>query len=220
MTEPTETFEHAGVTVEIVPDLDPSDPQDNDNAGTIYSWARDFAGDEHIYCRDTISGRPYELSNHTYETTGVLATRRLFAYFREHYDAVLTIPLYYSAGSYAARLYEDTAEDANAVICFTRDELDREWAGKIAAARRYAKARVGELDDWLRGNVYGIVIRHPKSGEVLDSCWGFIGDLYGESGKYIYEQANEMADACAEQIAREKTEVAYWAARDVVTEDA
>lgn len=215
--EAYERYEHAGVIVEIVQDNDSGyGPQENDNAGTIYSWTRAWDGDERItepelqiWDDDTEESREVDLPE----------------FMRHEYDAVLTLPLFFADyGSSGARIYVD--DHPNCAICFTQEDLDKEWHGSVDDATKYAQARINELDEWFQGYVYGIVIRErrpefvPESdgqGDVLDSVWGFIGDLYGESGKYIYEEANSLAEEAAKQVAHERELVLDAAYRDVVT---
>lgn len=50
------------------------------------------------------------------------------------------------------------------------------------------RAEVETYDAYLRGDCYGYTI-HGRDGKVLDSCWGFIGEL-----DYCREQAKESAE--------------------------
>jgi hypothetical protein len=238
MIEPAEAYEHAGVWVEIVPDDDPvSSPQDNDNAGTIYSWVYDgtWEGDERISepeltidcpnCEGegTVESddepvldaddHPIEKNCPNCEGNGYIECD-LPTYMRHNYDAVLTIPLFFSDyGSTGARLY--VMEDGpNCAICFTQKQLDDEWNGSVDDATKYAEARVNELDQWLQGYVFGIVIRDREGGEVMESVWGFIGEP--DEG-YIKAEAASMAESCAEQVQHEAELAQEWAARGVVT---
>lgn len=230
--EPYSSYEHAGVIVEIVHDDESGcGPQENDNAGTIYSWSRAWDGDERISepsmeieC-DLCEGEgeidmrqavhPIEEARDCpkCEGSGSVATLSLPEWFRWHFDAVLTLPLYFADyGSSGARIY--VSGDPNCAICFTQEDLDKEWSGSVDDATKYAEARINELDEWMQGNVFGIVVRHPETHEVLESVWGFIGEPDAE---YITSEAKAMAEACAAEIEHEKQLVAEWAARDVVT---
>lgn len=208
MDEPALTFEHAGLLVEIHgDDSQSSDPQDNDNAGTIYSWDRSFDGDERIV--EPEMEIPCPKCDHEDPDccsgcggTGTVDVT-IEGYMAHNYDAALTIGLRYSDyGSSGARLYLD-ADDPNCAICFTQKEIDHEWSGHVepypipvraadgsstgetelgGGARAYAKARVNEMDEWLQGYVYGYVIKNADGSDIVpaklgDSCWGFIGDI-------------------------------------------
>lgn len=235
MLEPADAYEHAGLWVEIVPDDDgSSSPQDNDNAGTIYSWIYDrgWDGDERISEPElTIDCRRCEgegTIDGSSEPTAARYDQRtcpdcdgvgeiecdLPTYMRHNFDAVLTLPLFFADyGSSGARLY--IMEDGpNCCICFTQEDLDKEWDGSVDDATKYAEARIDELDDYFQGNVFGIVVRDREGGEVLESVWGFIGEYDAE---YIRAEAASMAEGCAEEIEHERHLAHEWACRDVLT---
>lgn len=225
-------FEHAGLIVEIIQDDEPgTNPQENDNAGTIYSWTRDFDGDERISEPDLLIDESTDWN----EDPRYRAVS-LSEWFALEYDAALTIPLRFSDyGGSGARIYRTNAENANCAICFTEEEMEREWPvsadrpteSPADGARVYAEARINELDEYLQGYVFGIVVREPGSslnqamarGEVLESIWGFIGDPSGKSGEYMLSEAREMAESCAKAVQHEAELREEAAARDIMTVD-
>lgn len=224
MLDVIRAFEHAGLLVQVVQDddYDATNPfTSQDNAGTIYSWDRDFDGDKRIYQPDTINGRPYALAD---------AEETISEWFAEEYDAVLTLKLRYEDyGSRGSRLhFWGDDDDANAVICFTQKEIDAEWHGSVDDATRYAKARVGEIDKWLQGYICGIVIRERSpedpdddeaaDGEMLESVWGFIADPWDtDDWEWVQQEGRELAEGEAEAIEHERKLAFEAACRDVVT---
>ena len=72
---------------------------------------------------------------------------------------------------------------------------------------RALKSEVKEYDYYLRGEVYGFAIESP-SGEIVDSCWGFYGDL-----DYCKEEAQASLDYFVEearvQLMQEQEEEVY-----------
>jgi len=67
---------------------------------------------------------------------------------------------------------------------------------KISAKRRrfleeIMRSTVKLLDDYLQGNVYGYQIE--RDGEIVDSCWGFYGEVDPEVVKEAMEEA-ELSD--------------------------
>jgi len=62
---------------------------------------------------------------------------------------------------------------------------DYDWAISVF------KKEIRVFSDFLEGRVYGYEIENT-SGEVLDSCWGYIG----VDTKEIYEEAKEIIDKC------------------------
>lgn len=63
----------------------------------------------------------------------------------------------------------------------TKETVDREFDGDIEAATKCLEAELWEFDQWLRGNVWGYEVR-DEDGEVIDSCYGFIGDELDSTG--------------------------------------
>ena len=62
---------------------------------------------------------------------------------------------------------------------------------------RSAKAEVANLDQYIRGDVYGYVISEMDGedvGEEVDSCWGF----YGET-KEVMQEAKAVVDSITEK---------------------
>jgi hypothetical protein len=209
-------FEHAGLTVRLVDDddFDRTSPFENDNAGTIYSWTRDFDGDESIWCRDTVGGKPYALA-------GADNPNDLSSYFAANHDAVLTLPLRYEDwGASGARLRISDADSANAVLVFTQADLDREWSGSVDDATMYAEGRVRELDNWLQGNVFGIVVEHDlgEAPMACDSVWGFIGDPWSDGDwEWFQSEGRAIAADVRDSIDYEEAERERWACADVIT---
>lgn len=85
----------------------------------------------------------------------------------------------------------------------------------LASALRCAKAEVEEYDNYLTGQVYGIIIEGPPSDpedpssgrDELDSCWGFNGSLFpstGERHSYVVREARQML-SCAIRRHRKET---------------
>ena len=68
----------------------------------------------------------------------------------------------------------------------------------LEQAEKTLIAEVSTYDDYLTGQVYGYIIEN-ENGEILDSCWGFLGDY-----KYCLEEAKSAADYQASQIEEEK----------------
>lgn len=69
----------------------------------------------------------------------------------------------------------------------TKEAVEKEWKDDLEAAQRCMEATLKMYDSYLRGDVYGYVI-----DEDGDSCWGFIGSDYEESG--LLESAHNAVD--------------------------
>ena len=84
---------------------------------------------------------------------------------------------------------------------------------------RRLRGEVEAFDQYLRGDVYGVIVQRVKRDEdgdevdteELDSCWGFYGLDYAR------EEAKQMGKHQAKLDVKEAAEARHWAERDVVT---
>jgi hypothetical protein len=59
------------------------------------------------------------------------------------------------------------------------------WQDYISRLDKYLENEVTEYNDYLQGNVYGFqLIDEDKN--IIDSCYGFIGDDFSQNGLYDY----------------------------------
>lgn len=189
-----ESYEHAGLTVEIHADWDAESPRDWDNVGTLYLPAMDSTAElparAHNY--SAAESRPLEFAGRYIELTGGVA-----------------LPVQFSDyGSSGARISAGTADElrgcddwANGLIWATPEKIAAEWVayGVLAdeARSRARAALVQEIETynlWLEGGFTGYVILTP-AGETLDSCWGI------DDPEYCRDLANQVAELEAEHCA-------------------
>jgi hypothetical protein len=78
------------------------------------------------------------------------------------------------------------------------------------------RGEVSEYASYLEGDVTVYRIE-DEDGNVLDSCGGFLGVNPYDEDNYVVQEAKHAAEACREEIEREKREAAEMAARDVIT---
>lgn len=68
------------------------------------------------------------------------------------------------------------------VIYCTKEQAVKEFGNKICTAKvrdkalKCLKGEIKDLDQYIRGEVYGFQVFDPQ-GEVVDSCWGYYGDV-------------------------------------------
>jgi len=99
-----------------------------------------------------------------------------------------------------------------------------EWANVDDWARHIMKAEVEEYDQYLTGDVWGVVVE-DENGDELDACWGLFGLRYVETEMQVMAEdavrnkTRMLADEAAKTEA-ENAERLYWAERDVMTEGA
>ena len=89
-----------------------------------------------------------------------------------------------STGSFTGRAHHaDWDSGQVGWIYATKEDVLREFGGKnLTAAKReqaetLMRGEVDYYDNYLRGECYGYELY--KGGDVVDSCWGFIGDFDG-----------------------------------------
>lgn len=192
-------FEHAGLTVRIVRDIDPAlNPRtDYDAPSTWYG-----EGGESSWAGGYCSAAEW------------IREKRL--------EGCSVIPVRYADyGSNGARLYEADLDDANGAFICDLATVRHEWgegSGKYQGhngARRYMRGEIAEMDQFLQGNVYGIVIG-DETNDNIESVWGFIGE---PDADWILSEARDLAEGVRDSIdadkAREDNE-RQWAARQEI----
>lgn len=186
--EAIESYEHAGCTIELHYDDDPMSPREWSQLGTIITWGRERGwGDEDLR---------YEPDDTDYSTI------RWAVRIRREREATVVVPVVLADyGSSGTRIYvTDSWEDANAVIIDTPE--GREMTGVLPEhVRDVLCAEIDEMAMWAAGEVYGYVVE--KKGEVLDSCWGFVGD----DG---LREAKNQAEGYAEDEERAEAQVGFY----------
>jgi hypothetical protein len=237
MIEPYDTFEHAGLTVQVFRDDDAQSPRDPGSRTlctslAAFDGAMTFGDDDEDWGRDFDPEIPCATCGMEGETDGEqcpdcegegMRTVTPGEYAAETHEAIawqhVRIDDYGSRGVTLAAYPNDDADGVNCVIYVTREgwktaqgadwtnsDADREMAARMIAGD------IEELDQFLRGDVYGYVIEHE--GEHKDSCWGFIG---APDADYLLDQARDAAEEVAKGIAREVAERFEMECRDIET---
>ncbi len=194
---PLETIERDTLTARIYQDEDPYDPRENDNLSVLVCWHRG-----------------YKLGDRQPEDAELTALRHggwpgLEKHLKRQYGALLVVPLslldhsglhmWVGGGPH----WSDTAGwDSGTVgfayitakrmveLCGAPDYKPADFPGTITQwLEQQIAAEVHEYDQYLRGDVYGIVIE-DENGEAVDSCWGFYGS------DFALGEAERMLDDC------------------------
>jgi hypothetical protein len=168
MCQPVETFVLNNKTVEIYLDEDPQNPRENDNADTMVCFhGRYNLGDKHNYRSSDFSGWD-----------------AIEKQIIEDHNPVAIFPLYmldHSGLTLSTSAFSCPWDSGQIGFVFISREValkenhSKRVTNKIKEwAERYIKASVEEYDQYLRGDVYGYVIK-DEEGNQEDSCWGFFG---------------------------------------------
>jgi len=186
-----ETLAVGDLTVRIELDPEPPTPRDSDNLGRMVCLHRRYSlGDEHDYRAEDHSGWA-DLEAHV---------------LRDHPGAVV-LPIYMmdhsglsiSTSDAMFRAFDSAGWDWGQIgFTFASVETIREAFGGRRISRKLRaqvedvlRAEVEEYDRYLRGDCYAFTIE-DASGEILDSCGGFLG----------LDHAITQARAVAEELAR------------------
>lgn len=181
----TETLD--GLTLEIVPDQDPSNPRHEwDNAAAFVCW----------HSRYNLGDKEKRLSEN-----GVPADLEGFKEWMATKEgkAAVIVPLYLydhsgitiKAGSGFSCPW-DSGRVGFAVV--TQDRGRKEW-GRVwrKKARACIMAETETYDDYLTGSVYGIRVKDAE-GETVDSVWGCYGLAHAkEEGAIMLKAAATSA---------------------------
>jgi hypothetical protein len=73
----------------------------------------------------------------------------------------------------------------------------------------HLKAIVDEYDDYLRGDAYGFEVVCKRCGNIIDGCWGFLGDDLEKSG-----MLDQIGDGDYQCPTCPKEDMAFWAKVD------
>lgn len=185
------TIDYKGYQIKILYDEDPFEsPREWENLGTMVCFHRRYdLGDKHGF------DSPIEF--------------REFA----HYNNLIILPLYLydhsgitmSTGSFSCPW------DSGQVgwIYVEVEQVRKEWGWKRLSKKRREKieevlrSEVKTYDDYLTGNIFGY--RIERSGEDVDSCWGYYGDpkdsgIIGDCESIIDHDIKERRNKKAERL--------------------
>lgn len=180
--EPYETFEHEGMTIELPHyDTDMESPfSAYDQAASLY-WNGSTQDAKHY------GAEPIDLDRFT-------STAHAARYLTLMERCLVAIPFRideYGANGSRAYLTDTDDERAHGFVVVTPEGMETTGAPDALEA---AKQDFATFAHWVAGEVSGFVVK-DAAGNVLDSCWGFIGDPDEDDG---------VKDAA-------KSEAAFWA---------
>lgn len=188
-----ETIEHEGVQIRIVADETPSSPSEWGDTGL-------FLVTSHRDCyipepgEKRVTDDADELVNRWKDTHWVFPLE-LYSHSGVHLSLA-------GEGNYPDRRWDVSR---NGFVFASK----KEWR-LSASARKAAKSKVDEWNQYLGGDVWGYVIEEVDGVEG-DSCWGF----YGKD--YCIGEAKEAAEHMAKKLKEEAVEKAEMECRDIVT---
>jgi hypothetical protein len=184
MSEPFETFDHAGSTIELHPDYDPVSPADWDNLGRL-AW---FGRGQGFHGTEDAPGDALD----AYDRGGCAL---LVRYLRLCHGQTAVPFQFQDYGSNGARILAlDDDDDARAHGYIYADAASIAMTGVAADDVRAGLVVELEIwDDYAQGNVAGYVVRY--NGETVDSLWGYYPDDVGDGLENLRDEARAAAEA-------------------------
>lgn len=183
------TEEVNGKTISILPDVEPWNPREEDE-GNVSIMAcfhgRYSLGDKHDMRSEDFSGWD-EMEEFLRKKKGAILVMELWLY--DHSG------LHIKVGDFNGMLPQGHAQFDTGRVGFvytTKERIRKNWGVKYVTKKYRELARKGILgeveyyDSYLSGDVCGFTVK-DKDGEVLESCWGFIG---------CYDECLAEARAC------------------------
>lgn len=161
--------------LEIYYDSSPMDPREWDNLGTMVC----------------LHGR-YSLGDfHSYRVTDYSSWEEVREAIEKDHDIAVILPIYlydHSGISLSTTPFNCPWDSGQVGWMFvTKQKLREEYGVKRVSKKLKEKAEKvlqGELEnysDYVNGEVYGYIIK-DKSGEIVDSCWGYYGTNFQQNG--------------------------------------
>lgn len=187
-----DTIKYRGHTIKILQDENPMDPREySDHLGiTAFSHKRYTIGD----------------SDHGVDFSDFTSWDDVETFIRRKLKGVLIMPVYmydHSGQTISTEYvypYNDRWDAGQLGFIFTTKARIREWYGKKAVSKKSLKraekmllGEIEELDQYMRGDVYGYVIE-DKEGNDVESVWGF----YGQD--YVMKEAKNTIDAIKDGV--------------------
>ena len=178
-----ETFEHAGIPVEIVQDTDAGDPFEQFEQLAEIVWT----DREHASSREQFRDPDY--------FRDVAHMQRYLTLMDGYLVAVPFRLVDYGSGGNRATLYRDAYPERVSGFLVV-SEAQRE---KVGASREGLEENAlhdwNQWRAWVEGDVYGYVV--ASGAEDSESVFGFYGDL-----EYVRKEARETAEDVAAERAR------------------
>jgi hypothetical protein len=190
--EAFETFEHAGVTVEIHQDYDAGNPFEQFEQLAELVWT------EREHANRNVNGRVELDHEHYLDPDRFSSTAHMQRYLTLMEGYLVAVPFHladYGSSGHSATVRDEYA-DMNRVSGFlVVSEKNREKVGApLDGLEENAMSDWREWKAWVEGNVFGYVV---KAGADHDSVWGFYGDL-----DYVRKEAKEVAEGMASERRR------------------
>jgi len=164
---------------------------------------------EDILGRLVCSHRKYNLGNERARNTGLYSSWEEWLeeeVLKPNKRQVVYLPLYlydHSGITMSTTPFECRWDSGQVgYIYATKDEIRKRYNVKRCTKKVVEdvlvdfRTTIKEYDSYLRGDVYGFEITKPGDDEVIDSIWGYVGDM-----DYVISEAEGIIDEIAKEAA-------------------
>lgn len=189
--EAFETFEHAGVTVELHQDIDAGDPFEQFEQLAELIWT----DREHAY--KNVNGQVSIDHEHYLDPDRFVSTAHMQRYLTLMERYLVAVPFYladYGSSGYQASIRDTDDERISGFLVVS--EANREKVGApLEGLEDNALGDWRQWKAWVEGDVYAYIVEPGRRDS--DSCGGFYGEL-----EYVRQEAREAAEHIAAERAR------------------
>lgn len=218
INESVEEIERGNLVAHLLPDRDAENPLEN------MTRVGQILGGHRRYSYEDIAG-PGSDELHERYPDATSFEEALEKYVRDEHDATHVLPLYmldHSGIAFRTTSFNDPWDSGLYGVVFATKKSVAETLGEDATDEQVLDAlriEIGELNSYVQGDVYGIVVVEKGTEHELASCWGFVGREYaeGDAAKEMLDEAEAVLAAEREANEREAAERTFWAERDVLT---
>jgi len=188
-----ETFEHAGCTIELHTDDEPTPPSDWDQLGTLVAMPSLW--------------REYRFAERVADSEECDAIERggfrLLARYLRMTRGEIAVPFdYFEHGPQGTLRMAPMKEQSPSGYIYTTAERVRELCGEAPERQELDLIRaslIAELGDWrsyIEGRVIGFIV-YDAEGNNVESCWGFYPDEEGDGYEHVRAEARAAAETHA-----------------------
>lgn len=226
MSYVTHEEEIEGFTIKIIQDDDPQSPVgDWDMVGIQVYWHKRYSlGHEQPKCTpeewlakkvgEYLDVNNWDVYSKKYEDWEENKSQDISYLWKEFEKKNLVIPVYaYEHGGITIKAnskgvgWDSFDSGQLGFVYASHEKILKEFGNKKLTKKVLEKAEqcliqeVNSYDDYLTGNVWGYEIT-DENGELLDSCWGFVGDY-----KYCLEEAKSLIPHLVKEREEEKSKL-------------
>lgn len=190
-----DTIEYKGFTIERhYDDSGAGDPREWDNLGSL-----------------ALFHRRYNLPNDAnLSADNFDGWAEMQQYLLDHYNVSVIMPVWMidhsgvalRCGSSNPFTVCDPGEWDSGMVGFvyvSADKVAEEGFSDLSVVEKVLRSEVDEYSAYLNGDVFGYVVKDP-TGEVVDSCWGFIGESGDSDESYMMTEAKAAVDYHVENV--------------------